>query len=86
MNDKSSVSSIEIINKKFKNCPICKKEINIKVYSDSFYIDCKCGLHVITDDEANILRYTYNDDNDNTRCMLCGDKVEGGYCGCFNHK
>lgn len=85
MNDKPYSSSVELINKKFKICPICKKETDIEIYSDSFYVDCKCGLHVITDDEVNILRYTY-DDNGNTRCMLCGDKVEGGYCGCFNHK
>lgn len=28
---------------------------------------------------------TYEDNNGNTRCIKYGEKVEGGYCGCFKN-
>lgn len=85
MNGFLAVSSMKKLEKRFRKCPICKAETNIEMKDESFFINCKCGLNVTADSEAKLKKYTY-EDNGNTRCMLCGDKVEGGYCSCFNRK
>lgn len=83
MNKFVAMSTMRKLEKKYRICPYCTKETEIKMEEEMIYISCKCGFYMVSNKKGEILSKIY-DDNGNARCSICGDKVEGGYCSCFN--
>lgn len=69
---------------KFHRCYSCHKETaTIDTKEGKTHISCICGLYIVLDEEGNTLIHRWGEKG-NTYCVMCGDKVEGGYCNCFN--
>lgn len=69
MNGFVAVNTMKKLEKEYRKCPYCKNENDIEIKNEKFYISCKCGFYLVTDEKGKMTSRGYRNNENNCSCF-----------------